>query len=121
MSTEDSIAVGGLPANRGSMATVTKRDMVVELSNKTGLRQQDVFSVVDGLIDVLSNSLAEGHDVTLRGFGTFELRVAKSKIGRNPNQPGSEVTIPARCVVRLRPGKELKARVAAIDPSKITA
>ncbi len=113
MTTKDSIAVGGLPANPGIMATVTKRDMVVELSNKTGLRQQDVFSVVDGL--------AEGHDVTLRGFGTFELRVAKSKIGRNPNQPGSEVTIPARGVVRLRPGKELKARVAAIDPSKITA
>lgn len=101
------------------MATVTKRDIVVELSNKTGLRQQDVFSVVDGLIEVLSSSLAEGNNVTLRGFGTFELRVAKSKVGRNPNRPGSEVTIPARCVVKLRPGKELKARVANIDTSKV--
>ncbi len=101
------------------MPTVTKRDMVVELSNKTGLRQQDVFAVVDGLIEVLSNSLAEGNDVTLRGFGTFELRVAKSKIGRNPNQPGSQVRIPARCVVRLRPGKELKARVAAVDTTQV--
>jgi nucleoid DNA-binding protein len=101
------------------MATVTKRELITDLSNQTGFKQQDVARLVDGFIDLLGKRLGEGKDVTFRTFGTFEIRVAKAKIGRNPNNPGNEVRIPDRCVVRFKPGRELKSGIAALPPEKL--
>ena len=94
--------------------TTTKRDLVVELSNRTGMTQSQAFDLLQQALDLIAEELAQGHEVALRRFGTFELRVTKSKIGRNPNKPGSEMTIPRRAVVRFKPGKELKIQVASV-------
>ena len=102
------------------MATITKREIVSELSDQTGLTQVDVSLLVDSFIDLVGKKLEEGNDVTFRTFGTFEVRVAKAKIGRNPNKPESEVRIPDRCVVRFKPGRELKKRGADLPPEKIS-
>lgn len=96
------------------MANVTKRDLVIALSNEGGHKHAEVEGVIERFVDLVSRSLAEGKDVTLRGFGTLEIRVAKAKIGRNPNRPGSDVRIPDRCVIRFKPGRELKERVARL-------
>jgi len=101
------------------MATVTKRELINDLSNNTGLKQQDVATLVDALIELVGKRLGEGHDVTFRTFGTFEIRVAKAKVGRNPNKPGAEVRIPDRCVVRFKPGRELKNGVASLPPERV--
>jgi len=101
------------------MASVTKRELVNDLSNETGMKQNDVSQLVDAFIELVGKKLEEGNHVTFRTFGTFELRVARSKIGRNPNKPGSKVRIPDRCVVRFKPGRELKNRVASLPPEKI--
>lgn len=102
------------------MANVTKRDLVIDLSNQAGLKQAQVEELIESFVELVSKRLAEGHDITLRGFGTIEVRVAKAKIGRNPNRPGSEVNIPDRCVVRFKPGRELKERVAQV-PVEVVA
>ncbi len=102
------------------MATITKREIVSELSDQTGLTQVDVSLLVDAFIDLVGKKLEEGNDVTFRTFGTFEVRVAKAKVGRNPNKPESEVRIPDRCVVRFKPGRELKKRVSDLPPEKIS-
>jgi nucleoid DNA-binding protein len=101
------------------MATVTKRDMITELSDLTGLKHHQIAEVLDGLMELITKKVESGHDVTLRTFGTFEVCVAKSKIGRNPNKPEDEVLIPDRCVVRFKPGRELKERVAKLPPQVI--
>ncbi|WP_133797403.1 HU family DNA-binding protein [Prosthecobacter fusiformis] len=101
------------------MTTVTKRDLITELSDQTGLKHHQVAEVLDGLIELIGKKVESGHDVTFRKFGTFEVCVAKSKIGRNPNKPENEVLIPDRCVVRFKPGRELKERVAKLPPSKL--
>ena len=62
---------------------------------------------LDGLVD----ELAKGGNVELRNFGVFEIKVRKSRKGRNPNAPTNEVVIPERVVVKFRAGKELKERV----------
>ncbi len=98
------------------MATITKRDLVVKLSNETGLTQQQVFSVVQGLIDNVTSSLANKDDVVLRNFGAFQVRQTRAKVGRNPNNPGVAVPIPPRAVVKFKPGKELKESVARLLP-----
>lgn len=100
------------------MATVTKRDLVVEISNKTSLTQQQVFDVVQCLLDTVTDELADGNQVVLRNFGAFQVKVTKPKVGRNPTQPGSDMPIPARSVVKFKPGKVMRERVGEVLPGK---
>ncbi|MEM6821881.1 MAG: HU family DNA-binding protein [Verrucomicrobiota bacterium] len=97
------------------MANLTKRDLVVRISNETGMVQQDVLNVVQKTLDYLTESLAEGQTVELRNFGVFEIKLRKARVGRNPNKPESDVPIPPRAVVKFKPGKEMKARVANLS------
>lgn len=54
--------------------------------------------------------------MVMRNFGTFEVRQTKAKVGRNPKNPGLDVPIPPRAVVKFKPGKEMKEKVAPILP-----
>lgn len=101
------------------MSTITKKELVTEISDTSGLKHADVQIMLESFMDLVVKHLADGNEITLRTFGTFDLRVAKGKIGRNPKQPNSEVVIPDRCVVRFRPSKELKDRAAAIPIHKM--
>ncbi len=89
---------------------------MVRISNETGLTQQQVFEVVQKTLDAVTSDLAQGNTVVMRNFGTFEVRQTKAKVGRNPMKPGKDVPIPARAVVKFKPGKELKEKVAPILP-----
>ena len=98
------------------MSTITKRDLVVRISNETGLTQQQVFDVVQKTLNAVTLELAQGNTVVMRNFGTFEVRQTKAKVGRNPKDPGKDVPIPPRAVVKFKPGKEMKEKVARILP-----
>jgi nucleoid DNA-binding protein len=91
--------------------TLTKRDLVARISHETGLGQQQVLEIVQKTIDYIAEALAKGDKVELRNFGVFEVRIRSARIGRNPNDPKTDVVIPARAVVIFRPGKELRAIV----------
>ncbi|MBR7137479.1 MAG: HU family DNA-binding protein, partial [Clostridia bacterium] len=56
--------------------------------------------------------------IELRNFGVFEIKVRKSRKGRNPNKPKNEVVIPERAVVKFRAGKELKKLSNNSTPKK---
>ncbi len=98
------------------MATITKRDLVIKVSDETGKTQQEVFGVVQKLLDTVTASLANNDEVVLRNFGVFQVKETKAKVGRNPKNPKVEVKIPARAVVKFQPGKELKEKVARLLP-----
>jgi nucleoid DNA-binding protein len=93
---------------------MTKRDLVIRISNETGLIQQDVMAVVQKTLDYIAESLYNNQTVELRNFGVFEIKVRKPRIGRNPNNPGIDVRIPARAVVKFKPGKEMRERVLTL-------
>lgn len=95
--------------------TITKRDLVVSIREASGLTQEQTLGVVQQFLDTVRNHLADGNEVVLRNFGTFEVRRTKAKVGRNPSRPGSEVKIPERTVVKFKPGKEMKDRVALLE------
>ncbi|MEM8952875.1 MAG: HU family DNA-binding protein [Verrucomicrobiota bacterium] len=97
--------------------TITKRDLVVKISNDTGMTQQQVFNVVQDFLDTVTGHLSDGDEVVLRNFGAFQVRKTKAKVGRNPNQPGTDVVIPPRAVVKFKPGKEMKEKVASVLPA----
>ena len=97
------------------MTTITKRDLVISIGNATGLPQQQVLDVVQNFLDTVTNQVADGNQVILRNFGAFQVKRSKPKVGRNPSQPGSEVKIPERTIVKFKPGKEMKDRVALLN------
>jgi nucleoid DNA-binding protein len=90
---------------------MTKRDLVMRIAKETGLIQQDVFAVLQKTLDHIVESLAKGESVEFRNFGVFEVRIRKSRIGRNPNKPTHVVTIPTRKVVKFKMGRIMKALV----------
>jgi nucleoid DNA-binding protein len=95
---------------------MTKRDLVVLISEETGLVQQEVLDVVQKTLDHISDALAGGDTVELRNFGVFEVKVRKARIGRNPNQPETDLPIPRRAVVKFKPGKEMREAVLKLSP-----
>jgi nucleoid DNA-binding protein len=101
--------------------TLTKRDLVVRISSETGLVQTQVLDVVQKTLDHISESLAKGDTVELRNFGVFEVKTRKARVGRNPNAPDVDVPIPARSVVKFKPGKEMRETVIKLPAKPPTA
>jgi nucleoid DNA-binding protein len=97
------------------MGTLTKRDLVVQISNETGLVQSQVFDVVQRTLDHITAALSRGDTVELRNFGVLEVRLTKPRVGRNPNRPGSAFVIPARATVKFKPGKVMRQRVGNLS------
>jgi nucleoid DNA-binding protein len=103
--------------HKTTMPTITKRELVLSITDKLGIkgaaiRQQDVQLIVQSLIEEITDSLSQGNNVVLRNFGAFEVKEMKAKVGRNPKDPSKNVPIPARAVVKFKPGKEMKEKVA---------
>jgi nucleoid DNA-binding protein len=101
------------------MASLTKRDLIVDVTNKMShreLTQVLVTEIVDHIIETISEQLSSGETVIIRNFGAFHVKETKSKIGRNPKDPKADVVIPARAVVKFKAGKELKSKVAKTLP-----
>ena len=98
---------------------MTKRDLVVKIANETGIIQTKVADIVQLTLDNIAAELMSGKKIELRNFGVFEIKVRKSRKGRNPNKPKNEVIIPERAVVKFRAGKELKDAVEKLNTKKI--
>ena len=97
------------------MSKLTKRDIVVAISNQTGMVQHEVFDVVQRTLDHITDSLANNVAVELRNFGIFQPRLTKPRVGRNPNKPGSSFTIPPRATVKFKAGKVMRQRVEKLS------
>lgn len=99
---------------------MTKRDLVVRISEETGLVQQDVLAIVQKTLDYISEAVTQGRKVELRNFGVFEVKVRKARVGRNPNAPETDVPIPPRPVVKFKAGKEMREEVSKLTAPQIT-
>jgi nucleoid DNA-binding protein len=98
--------------------TLTKRDLVIRISEETGLTQTQVFDVIQKTLDQIVESLAGGGKVELRNFGVFEVKIRKARVGRNPNKPETDVPIPARAMVKFKAGKDMRAEVLKLPAAK---
>ncbi|UIP07217.1 integration host factor subunit beta [Erythrobacter sp. SDW2] len=72
------------------------------------LRAEEIEQVVDIFFDAITERLAEGGRVELRGFGAFSTREREARQGRNP-RTGEAVDVPAKSVPYFKPGKEMRA------------
>jgi nucleoid DNA-binding protein len=97
---------------------MTKRDLVIRISQEAGLNQQQVLDVIQKTLDYIAEALANNRKVELRNFGVFEVKIRKARVGRNPNSPEADVRIPPRAVVKFKPGKEMRADVLKLTPGE---
>lgn len=93
---------------------MTKRDLLVSISEKTGMTQAQVLRILQATLDHISNAVAKGTTVELRNFGVFEVKVRKARVGRNPKRPDTPVPIPRRAAVKFKPGKEMREAVSML-------
>ncbi|WP_172338953.1 MULTISPECIES: integration host factor subunit alpha [Novosphingobium] len=93
------------------MSTLTRADLAEAINRKLGLSRADSLNMVESILDLVSDSLAEGENVKISGFGTFLLRDKSERVGRNP-KTGVEVPITPRRVLTFRASQMLKDRVA---------
>ncbi len=89
---------------------MTKKDIVMKVSNDTNLTQIDVKKIVQRTLDTIVESLERNETVELRNFGVFKVKSRRGRIGRNP-RTGQEVSVPEKKVVVFKPGLILKQRV----------
>ena len=74
------------------------------------LRAEEIEQVVDIFFDEITQRLAEGGRVELRGFGAFSTRERDARVGRNP-RTGEAVNVPAKRVPYFKAGKEIRKRL----------
>ncbi len=86
---------------------MNKNDVVNQLSDRTGLSKADTQKAVDGIFDLITDSLKSGEEVRISGFGVFVVSHRAGGKGRNP-QTGEEITIKPSKAARFRAGKPLK-------------
>lgn len=92
---------------------MNKADLVDRLARRTGMSAQDSRMIVDAIFDpdpavgMIAAELVSGGKVAISGFGTFESRDRKARLGRNPHT-GETLSIPASRAPAFKAGKPLK-------------
>ncbi len=90
---------------------MTKSELIEILASKNNhLNTKDLELAVKSLLEQMSQALASGERIEIRGFGSFSLHYRPPRIGRNP-KTGDAVALSAKYVPHFKPGKELRERV----------
>ena len=85
---------------------MNKAELIDAIASGAGLTKADAKKSLDAFIGATTKALKKGDRVALVGFGSFSVSKRESRKGRNP-QSGKEITIPAKKVVKFKPGAEL--------------
>ena len=91
--------------------STTKRDLVVEISKQTGLKQDDVYNIMHSLFNHIINGLSKGERFELRNFCGFEVKEIGKKVGRDPNNPEVDIEIPPHKIVRFKASRLMREAV----------
>lgn len=91
---------------------MTKADIIEGVYEKVGFSKKESSEIVELVFDTLKETLERGDKVKISGFGNFQVRQKKARVGRNP-QTGKEIEISARRVLTFRPSQVLKSALNA--------
>jgi len=90
---------------------MTRSDLISRLAERyPQLLAKDTELAVKVILDAMSDTLAQGGRIEIRGFGSFALNYRPPRTGRNP-KTGEKVQVPAKYVPHFKAGKELRERV----------
>lgn len=90
---------------------MTKADIVSKIAEKTGVEKAVVLSVVEGFMDEVRQSLIDGENVYLRGFGSYTLKRRADKTARNISA-NTTIIVPAHVIPAFKPAKTWQKSIA---------
>jgi len=85
---------------------MNKGELIAAIADQSGLTKAASEKALNAMIDSIGDSLKKGQRVGLVGFGSFSVSQRAARTGRNP-QTGKEIKIPAKKVVKFKPGADL--------------
>ncbi|MBI3178133.1 MAG: integration host factor subunit alpha [Deltaproteobacteria bacterium] len=94
---------------------MTKADLVEAVHTKVGFSKKESADVVEMVFDTMKEPLERGEKIKISGFGNFELRDKRPRVGRNP-QTGKVIEISARRVLTFKTSQVLKAVLNSEPP-----
>jgi len=87
---------------------MNKAKLIETIASQTGIHKKDVEKVLDSFEQTTMETLKNGGDVTLTGFGNFSARIRNARMGVNPRNPKEKIQIPTVTVPKFKAGKNLK-------------
>lgn len=96
---------------------MNKTELIEAIATRSKTTKTQTATMVDEFINVVQKTLVDGNTVQLVGFGTFSVTDRAKREGRNPST-GEPLTIPAKKVVKFKPGKNLADAAAATKPAR---
>ncbi len=94
--------------------TVTRADLSEALHQEVGLSRQECSGLVERVLDMIVETLEKGETVKLSGFGVFQVRSKRARMGRNP-KTGEPAAIHPRRVISFRASQIMKSKVGGAD------
>jgi integration host factor subunit beta len=92
---------------------MTKSELIETIArNQKHLPAKDVELAIKHILELMSEALASGERIEIRGFGSFSLHYRPPRMGRNP-KTGDSVALAGKYVPHFKPGKDLRERVNA--------
>lgn len=89
---------------------LTKAEIVSKVAVAVGLTKIETEAVINGFIVAINESLKNGHEIEIRGLGSFRIIERQPRLARNP-KTGGKVQLPKRRVPQFRPSKDLRKAV----------
>lgn len=100
-----------------ALITVTKADVIAEISSKTGIDKKDVSETLENFFQVVKDNLAKHENIYVRGFGSFINKKRAKKIARNISK-NTSITIDEHYVPSFKPAKVFVEQVkTSTDPA----
>ena len=89
---------------------VTKAEVIAEISTKTGIEKADVLMTVEAFFKVVKDSMTEGHNIYVRGFGSFVNKKRARKVARNISK-NTSLIIEEHYIPSFKPSKTFVAKI----------
>ena len=90
---------------------MNKTELIAVAAERSGMTKKDTEQVISAAFDVIIAQLQKGEKVQISGFGTFEMKERKERVGRNPHT-GEAVQIPASKVPTFKVSSTLKEKIS---------
>lgn len=89
---------------------MNKADLILALIDETGLSKKEATEIVDSLLGIMEQAFARGESVKISGFGVFELKRRRARLGTNP-ATGEKIQIPESNTVTFKLSKNLREKI----------
>lgn len=92
------------------MATVTKKELIDRIAERTGNKRVVVKRIIQNFLDEVINELSSGNRLEFRDFGVFEVKERAPRIAQNPKTM-EKVKVPAKATVKFKVGRMMKIKL----------